>query len=348
MSVRGVGWTRIRNWYQRTNGQNTFGTVIKNTKTVSEDIAEDLVGRDPAIEAPAVEIAVDSSGDYSRHAVLRDLAVRSPTTTLPILRVSDTIRTLIADCLFSGGVWNRASTGIQYTGHAFFARACRNVINGTGDYGIQVLGTGYAHAFYDNHVRCEGNEEGDAVALETTRPRTIVQGGEYTGQIGIRFRATGAKQHGGLLVEPGFENNEVAVHIGAGDGAPFDNVQIYHTKLSMAEDHVDQGVRFGNTTGSKYVYPIVWQRGDKRPLVEWTGQSRNCGVIADPNTLRKVTTTDHGATAPYVAIPGSATRGQLDRIPTDVPTTVGYVEGVGTPAVHDRNEWRVPAMQSLE
>jgi hypothetical protein len=348
MTVRGVGWTRVNNWNRRTDGRNTYGTVLRNVQNPAGDVGSEFTNRQPAVEAPAVEINVDTHEGNGRHVVLRDLAVRSPTPSLPIVRVSNTIRTLVADCLITGGIKTRAGTGIQYTGSSFFAQAYRNVINGTGNYGIQVLGGGYAHAFYDNHVRCEGNGEGEAVAFETTRHRSIVMGGEYTGQIGLRFRSTGATQLGGFVVEPGFESNDVAVDVGAGDGGSFDNVQIYHTKLSMAAEHVAEGVRFGNTTGSKYVFPIVWQRGDRLPIAEWTERAENCGVIADAGTLEKVTTIDHGATAPSVTVPGAATRPQLDAIPTDVPTTVGYVDGVGTPAVHDRNEWQVPTMQSLE
>jgi hypothetical protein len=348
MNVRGVGWTRLNRWNHRTDGQNTFGTVIKNVKNPKDSIGQSREWREPAIQAPAVEINVDSHEGNGRHVVLRDLAVRSPTPETPIVLVSNTIRTLIADCLIHGGIQQRASAGIQYIGSSFFAHAYRNVINGTGNYGIQVLGGGYGYAFHDNHVRCEGNDDGDAVALETTRHRTIVQGGEYTGQIGLRFRAPSSKQLGGYVVEPGFESNDVAIDIGGGGGAPFENVQIYHTKLSMAEDHVAKGVRFGNTTGSKYIYPIVWQRGEKRPLVEWTGQSRNCGVIADPNTLGKVTYSDDGATSPYVHVRGSATRDDLSEIPTGVPTSLDYLEGEGAPATHDGTAWRTPDMSAID
>jgi hypothetical protein len=349
MTVRGVGWSRIPNWNRRTAGQNHRGTVIQNTDRVLDSVGDERARHDPAVEAPAVEInAAPQEQSWGRHAVLRDLAVRSPTPNSEVLRVQDTIRALIADCAIHGGILTRAAAGIRYDGNSFFAQAVRNVVNGTGDYGVQVLGTGYAHEFYSNHVRCEGNDDGEAVGFETTRHRSIVVGGGYTGDVGIRFRALGSPTLGGLVVEPGFESNGIAVDIGGGPSASFDHVQLYHTKLSMAAEHVDTGVRFGNTAGSKYIYPIVWQRGDRRPIAEWTERSRNCGVISDPDTLRKVTYDDGGATSPYVRVTGSATREQLDDIPTGVPTTVDYLEDHAAPATHDGSQWRVAAMNPIE
>jgi len=131
------------------------------------------------------------------------------------------------------GVNPHTTEAIRYQNQSFFAHNLRNVIEG-GGYGIRIAGKGYGYAFHDNHVNARWGDPG--VAFETNVDRTIIVGGEYSGRTGIRFKNNNTNKNlkGGLILEPGFENNpQRAVDIGGvGDGA-VEGVQMYHTSFTM-------------------------------------------------------------------------------------------------------------------
>jgi hypothetical protein len=355
MHVRGVGWSKPAGWWDNTSGRVFFGTVIKNLANPSPELGDSKEKRTAAIEKPTVEIAIpapESHGGlvWNSRATLRDLGVRGATDSFPTVLVNNTIRTFIADTNIMADpvkdVDSQTSEALRYQGQSFFATNSRNVINGNG-FGIRVVGSGYAYAFYDNHVSARWGEPG--IALDTNVDRTIVIGGEYTGKTGIRFwnGNTGKNLKGGLVLEPGFENNpEQAVAIGtAGDGT-VEGVQLYHNTYSMWLEEEESGgvgtaVRFGNAQGCKLIQPIVWNRSETvGNLVEWSENAGNCGLITDATTLRKSNYADEGSRNPYVSVTGSATDEDLQAFPTGVPTTVEYGVDAGVPVLHDGLGWR--------
>jgi hypothetical protein len=322
ITVQGTGFSR--GIFAGDAPSPTEGTKLVNTG-------------DGAVEEPPIAFSTESS-DYINHPVVRDLAVVHSGDS-PAVRFKNAIRSLVADCRIRA-VGTVAPTGIVYEEESFFARVLRSHVTHFEHFGIRVLGGGYAHEFYSNHVTAND------VALETQRSRTIVQGGEYSGQTGIRFFNPHGRLHGGLVLEPGLEGKcDLGIDI---DGdQPAKDVQIYHATLPISDEHLPQGVRFGNAENAKLIYPNVEEvlalgSGDSE-LVRWSSEAESCGLITDAPTLRKTTYTDTGASNPYVKIVGPASNEQLRDSPTTVPTTVDYNPESGMPLVYDGSAWRRPS-----
>jgi hypothetical protein len=341
--VRGSGWR-----YTLTD-RSVEGTLLDNTQ-------------DP-IDEPVIEFATDlheehEEHDWLTHMSLQMLAVEHRGDS-PAVRFRNAIRSLVADCRIGGG--GTAPTGIEYVNESFFARALRNSVLNFTDYGIQVKGFGYGHEFYSNHARA-WNDEGTGVGIETHRQRTIIVGGQYTGNVAIRYyNPTQYAQTGGFIVEPGIENADVGVEIDS-DGDKqrhgFRAVQCWGIKLSPIDGggsgkEVGKGIRFGNTSRSKLVHPVTpgsWATPENtNDLAEWSSDAKNCGVILDAPGLEGMTYTNHGATNPYVKVVGTATDAQLASFDTGVPTAVDYAIDQNAPAYHDGEEWYAPtsAMEQI-
>jgi hypothetical protein len=321
INVRGTGW-------QRDNSDDTpvyRGAVFTNTG-------------DDVIDEPVIDCDTEggSSAAWALQNTFRDFAVIHEGPSSPAVRLRNYVFNTMADC----GVEceGKGAKGVSFEEGGFFTRMHRCQVSSATDVSVHVSGVGYAHEFYSNHIR---TTEPDArAALQTERQRTIVVGGEYYGDStvpAIRFYNPGTQgsESGGLVMEPGFEH---AARVEIDGKAPFDNVQLYHTKIAphRMEDDV-AAVTFGRTNNSMLINPVVYANRGK--LARWSENARNCGIIAPAETLRGVTYTDEGARNPYVSISGSATPEQLADLPTGVPTTVEYATGQGAPVLNDGDQW---------
>jgi hypothetical protein len=317
------------------------GTVIRNT------------GDDP-VDKPAVAFSGPGFTDADRpermNGRLRNLGVMHEGPSSPAVWIDEAIRTHIADCWVT--CRNAAPTGIKYgaqagtpdESRAFFSRAARNTVQSATDIGVHVTGPGYAHEFYSNHIATGVD---GATAFQTQRQRTILVGGECaaTGENGVAVKfynpGTGGQQYGGFVIEPGIEHTERPIVI---DGkSPFNDVQLYHIKMSLRGDV--PAVTFGASDNSKLFYPVV-KRHHSGPLVRWSDRSLNCGVLTDGRTIANgAEFVNDGAMNPYVSVTGSVTNNMVEQLPTGVPMAVEYHEETGGPAFYDGEVWRRPRMQ---
>jgi hypothetical protein len=316
--VRGAGWRRQPNWGDKDSPVQ--GTMIVNTG-------------DDAVDKPVIQFRRPDNDNFDRKTTLRDVAVQT-SGNAPAVEFHDVIRSLVADCFIRNT--GNAPTGIRYSNFAFFARVVRTLVQDFDTYGINVPGRGYAYEFYSNHVRA------GKAGLRTAADRTIVMGGEYTAPTGISFN--GGSVDGGLVIEPGFEKNEIGVEVGGDDSGLVKNIQLFHTMITGG---VETGVRFGESAvNSKYVYPIA--RGDPT-IAEWAPGSRNCLVVTDPEILRLADYRAHSeAVNPHIHVNGSATDGQIAQWKTDVPITVDYGVTAGGPLFYNGQEWRRTASESYQ
>jgi hypothetical protein len=329
--LRGAGekWSRLATWDDDGNRTLTpLGTRIRN----------DSVAK-PSIEYRGNE-----------NKMLQGVSINGLTvnhqTDAPAVRFRDTIATTVSESSISCP--KDAPKGIKYERGSFFARVVRTRVSSYDDIGIHVAGNGYSHEFYSCWV---ASSSSGVTQLQTEVDRTIILGGEYGGRnhedaTSIRFyNPEGADvMYGGLVLEPGIEHSARCIDID-GEG-PVDNVQMYHTLLSLYAQDSDTfkgggaGVRFGNARNCKLVNPIATSQGN---IAHWTAQSSNCGIVTDAGTHARCSIIDDGAREPYVSVTGSANEFQLENMPTDVPTTVEYYTKNGRPVLHDGSAWKQPA-----
>jgi hypothetical protein len=332
VNIRGSGW-------QRDNDGDTpvyRGSVFVNTG-------------DDVIDEPVIDCRTqgDRGADWALQNTIKDVGIIHEGPTSPAIRLHNFVFTTIADC----GVECRGkgAKGVSFEEAGFFSRMVRSQVKGATDICVHVSGIGYAHEFYSNHISI-GADDGRA-ALQTERHRTIVVGGEHIGTAetpGIRFYNPGTDglEEGGLVLEPGLEK-DAWIEI---DGeVPFNDVQMYHTKLPpIGEDK--PSVKFGNTRKSKLIHPVVYPQVRARgtPFAKWTEQAAHCGIITDAETLRGLNYIDEGATNPYIHLQGRGTPEQISDIKTDVPISIDHHGGASAPAVHDGSQWRVASMDPIE
>jgi hypothetical protein len=330
VTIRGTGW-----YIDTDEWANLLGSVLVNA-------GDDVVDK-PVIDCDG-PFSEDDRG--ARQNQIRNIGIIHEGPSSPAIRLRNFIFNTVADC----GIRCRfkGAKGVEFDEWGFFSRMARCQVKNAADITVHVSGVGYAHEFYSNHIA--SNVEGARAALQTERQRTIIVGGEYAagkpeGPPSIRFYNPGDDgiQRGGLVLEPGLEK-EAQIEI---DGeSPFDDVQLYHTKLPpLKEDR--HCVVFGRTNNSKVIYPILWDRSGYK-LAHWKEESRNCGIISDVKTLRGTEYTDDGATNPYVKVTGSATSNDLEGVPTGVPTTVDYHTGEEVPVLHTGSEWKRLSATSFE
>jgi hypothetical protein len=314
MNIRGLGWATKK---------GTGGTFIDNT------------GADSAVNEPVVEFnGARSSQDYITGA-LGELRIWHHGES-PAVLIKDAIRTVVADCnIHCGG---QAPTGLKYDDWAFFARAIRNTIRGGSDISVHVTGAGYAHEFYSNHF-ATGID--GATAFQTQRQGTMLVGGQCSATgangTGIRYYNPGGRQEaGGYILNVGTEGSERPIVI---DGeSRFNDVLISHC-WGAASEPESPAVTFGNTTNSRMVYPRI-KSYNSGSMARWSDQSRQCGVVTDPKTLKRVTYTDEGAENPYIIVQSSTSDRELQEFPTGVPTKVAFNTDAGGPLYHDGNRWK--------
>jgi hypothetical protein len=315
VQVRGMGWTG--------NREEPNGTRIVNQGSVDE---------------PAVEFRAPPDMDSDEPWILgslRDVQVIHAADA-PAVRIRNAIRTVIADCDIDAR--NTAPTALKYEDFGFFTRCLRNRIKNATEVCCQVTGLGYAHEFYSNHIAT--GVEG-ATAFQTQRQRTILVGGECAstgaGGTGVEFYNPGTNgiEAGGYVVEPGIEHTEQSLVI---DGKqPFNDVQAYHVKLDIHED--SPAITFGATNNSKVINPVLNEYKDGT-VARWTDRSSNCGLETDAKTMKQSTYTDEGAVNPYVHLKGSLDDGDLEQLPTGVPTTAAYNADAKAPVLHDGDRWK--------
>jgi hypothetical protein len=317
INIRGQGW-------RRDNAKDTpvyRGSVFVNT---GGDVVDE-----PVIDCTA------SDGTALQNTI-RDVGVIHEGPSSPALRIRNFVFNTIADC----GVecTGTGAKGVSFEEGGYFTRMHRCQVSQATDVCVHISGVGYAHELYSNHIRT--HQASARAALQTERQRTIVVGGEYgvrneEGPPAIRYYNPGTDgiQYGGLVVEPGFEHDS---RIEIDGRAPFNDVQIVHTKLPTGHDPDRPTVIFGNTDNSKLLFPVVKRSGY---LAHWSEQARNCGIVADARTLTHQELTDDGATNPYVSVRGSATPDQLADIQTTVPTYVEYGTEPGAPVLSDGDGW---------
>jgi hypothetical protein len=324
VQVRGMGWGSTR--------EDDRGTRIVNT-------GDDTID-DPAIEFRGPEEPAEQNPRIL--GSLRDVHVVHEGDA-PAVLFQRSIRTVVADCNIN--CRGKAPVGLKYETWGFFARALRNKVSGATNVCTQVTGVGYAHEFYSNH--CATSTDG-ATAFQTECNRTIVIGGEYasTGEGGIAIRFKG-RLRGGYVATPGIEATDVGIDLGTHgvdglESGPVEDVQLYH--IGMGGGGGDVGVRFGNARGCRLVRPVPfpWGRpadGGDFQIAEWSEASRDCGMIASAWALADEQYRDEGGTNPYVHVNSGVDDDVLARLPAGVPTTVGYSQSAGAPAVHDGSGW---------
>jgi hypothetical protein len=321
INVVGAGWTKA---------PFEFGPDATRSGTIIDNTGDDVVDKPPVEFKPA-----DPENPRLHNPSLREVSVMHAGETSPAVRV-EALRTLIADNYVS--CTNTAPVGISYEKMGFFARALRNQVGGFNDVGIRVAGVGYAHEFYSNHVAT--NNEGATAAIDIQRHRAIVVGGEYAmpnvdGAAAIRFsNPDGGRISGGYVVEPGIEHTDIGIDI-APEMGQVDNVQVYHCMQAVLHEKT-AFVRFGNTTNSKVIFPVIRTNGE---IAQWSRNANHCGVVTDADNLAGCTITDDGATNPWIQVTGAATDSSIDDFPTGVPIAVDYAVDENAPAFHDGDSW---------
>jgi hypothetical protein len=322
VNIRGMGWASPK--------EEPGGTRIVNT------------GED-AIDKPAVEFRGPSepADDNPRMlGSLRDVQIEHEGNSSAVL-LRRAIRTVVADCLID--CRNAAPRGLVYGTWAFFARAYRNKIVSATDVCVYVGGNGYAHEFYSNHIATGVD---GATAFQTTRPRTILVGGECasTGSEGVAIAFRGVL--GGYVVEPGIEATDTGIVVGRGDGRMARQVRLYHVTLPLDEGQV--GVRFDNARGGQLIDPVTYSSEGRGHLIEWTERAEHCGVRTEATAIEGQQYRDHGALNPSVSIEGGLTPEYLENLPTGVPTSVDYYTGTGGPVFHDGTGWKRVAAEGFD
>jgi hypothetical protein len=243
---------------------------------------------------------------------------------------------------------NVAPIGLKYERHCFFCRTTGCRVAAATEYSTKLENAqGYAYEFHKNNFSTGVD---DAIGFETSANRTILTGGECaaTGENGIAVRFKGPLR-GGYVVEPGIEKTDIGVDLGSHDvdgltSGPVEDVRLYHTGLTQE----DVGVRFGNATGCRLLYPVVYDWGRANRLdektfhvAEWTEYSRDCGVVATASSLAEERFRVHpDADSPYARVGSSVPRDRLSELPTGVPTSVDHLQESGVPALHDGDSWK--------
>jgi hypothetical protein len=328
VNVWGMGWTSRKETKSGTRIVNTGDTAV-DKPVVEFRGPKDLAENNPRILGSLRQINVVQEGNE------------------PAVRCFRAIRTNIADCNIE--CRRQAPVGIEYDTWGFFARAYRNKVSEATDICVKVGGgNGYAHEFYSNHFST--NVDG-GIAFQTEQHRTILVGGECaaTGENGTAIRFQGPSR-GGYVVEPGIEATDYDIDIGGTHGdhesGPVRDVQLYHIDLNPQK----LGVRFGNAQNCRLIRPNIpdWVGRSGNNSVLWSEQSVDCGVVATPGAMKQMHYSNEGGMNPYIHISGVVTEEELAKMPTGVPTTVGYALGFESPVFHTGTEWKRVAAETID